>query len=511
MTKAAAALPLEPQSSPDPNEVYAALDLGSNSFHMLVAKIESGKLVIIDRHKENVRLASGLRSDGTLSKPAVKRALESLYRFAERLRPVSINHMRVVGTNTLRAAKNADSFLERAEEILQSPVSIIRGAEEARLIYQAIARDLAPGDKRRLVIDIGGGSTEIIVGDRRPRLLESLYLGCVIYSKRFFVDGKISPQIYKKASLAARTEIQGAVSKFNRRHWDEAIGSSGTIRAIESVLEGMKLNSDHMITLAGLEQLAGSLCKFSEVDQIQLPNLSDERRDVFPGGLVILHALFQELGIEKMHVSSYALREGIIFELAGLEEIRNTRDHTVNRMMEQYNVDQSQAQRVAHFTLSLLEQVRDDIENYERSRQLLNWSMRLHEIGLALSHSGHHKHGAYLLLHSDMPGFSKQEQKLLSFIVLNHRRKLRPLPQTYGFDPDWRLVQIARLACLFCRRRDDSVLPRDLRIKVKNDGIKCWLPSEWLDHNPLSREDLNIEQHYLTSLKLKLDIKEVTQ
>ncbi len=468
-------------------------------------------MVVIDRHRESVRLASGLRSDGTLSKPAIKRALDSLHRFAERLHPAAVTHLRVVGTNTLRAAKNADSFLERAEEILQSPINIIRGAEEARLIYQAIVHDLAPGDKRRLVVDIGGGSTEIIVGNHKPRHLESLYLGCVIYSKRFFIDGKIKPQLYKKATTAARAEIQGAVSKFHHRHWQEAIGSSGTIRAIESVLEGMKLADNHTITLPGLEQLAAKLCQFSQIEDLDLPNLSPDRREVFPGGLAILHALFQELGIEQMHVSSYALREGIIFELAGMDATGNTREQTVERLLDQYYADRAQAQRVAEFALALLLQLKPDIDNYKRSYQLLHWAMRLHEIGLALSHNGHHKHGAYLLLHSDMPGFSKQEQKLLSFIVLNHRRKLRPLPQTYGFDPDWRLVQIARLACLFCRRRDDSVLPNDIRIKLKNDGLKIWLSSAWLNNNPLTREDLNIEQHYLNSLKLKLEIKEVSE
>lgn len=503
-------LPANPDSPSSGAEVYAALDLGSNSFHMLVAKVEAGKLVVLDRHKETVRLASGLRGDGTLAKSTIKRALTALQRFAERLSPVAVTHLSVVGTNTLRAAKNADSFLERAEEILHSPINIISGAEEARLIFLAIGHDFAPGDRRRLVVDIGGGSTEMIVGDREPKRLESVHLGCVVYSERFFGDGKISPQRYKKASLAARAEIQGSVSQFSAKHWDEAIGSSGTIRAIESVLEGLGLAGDHVITADALSQLADKLCQFSQIADINLPNLSEDRREVFTGGMVILHALFSELNIRQMHVSSYALREGLLFELAGLEQQRNTRELTVQRLVTQYHTDDVQAQRVANFAAVMLDQVKSEFDNYPRIKQLLQWALRLHEIGLALSHNGHHKHGAYLLLHSDMPGFSKQEQKLLSFIVLNHRRKLRPLPQTYGFDPDWRLVQIARLACLFCRRREDEVLPHGIKITLKRDGIKIRLPKDWLGNNPLTAEGLNIEQHYLSSLKLRLEVKEVS-
>lgn len=498
-----------PPSQRASSDVYAALDLGSNSFHMLVARVEGGKLVVLDKHKESVRLASGLRSDGTLGKSTIQRALTSLHRFADRLQPMSISSFQVVGTNTLRAAKNADSFLERAEEILQSPINIISGAEEARLIFLGINHDFAPGNRRRLVVDIGGGSTEIIVGGQSPTQLESIHLGCVIYSQRFFDGGKISKQRYEKASLAARTEIQGVVSQFNANQWDEAIGSSGTIKAIEAVLEGLGLAGNHVITADGLDQLAKKLCEFPDVDSINLPNLSEERRAVFPGGTIILHALFLELGIQQMHVSSYALREGLIFELAGLDQSNNTRENTVLNMMQQYRVDIEQANRVATFALMLLEQVKDDVENFRRVKELLQRAMRLHEIGLALSHSGHHKHGAYLLLNSDMPGFSKQEQKLLSFIVLNHRRKLRPLPQTYGFDPDWRLVQVARLANLFCRRRDDDALPDYVHINFKNDGIKIKLNQDWLAANPLIAEDLRIEQHYLNALKLNLEVKEV--
>ncbi len=504
----------EDTSQKTAGKVYASLDLGSNSFHMVVARFETGKLVVIDRHKESVRLASGLRADGTLTKSAVTRALESLYRFAERLSTVAITEFRVVGTNTLRAAKNADSFLERAEEILQSPINIISGAEEARLIFLGVSQDFTPDQNQRLVLDIGGGSTELIVGDHRKQRLQSLHLGCVVYSQRFFSNGKISSKRYRKATLAARAEFQSVVSTFHRDKWHEAVGASGTIRAIEAVLEGMQLNHDHVITRAGIEALAAAVCEFYSVEELCLPNLSDARKQVFAGGLAILHALFMELAIDELHVSSYALREGIIFDLAGVgsdkdRKFGGTRGNTVARLMSQYHVDEQQVKRTIRFANGLLDQVIDQLDQGDRARELMCWALSLHEIGLALSHSGHHKHGAYLLLHSDMPGFSKQEQKQLSFLVLNHRRKLRSVSQTYGFDPDWKLVQIIRLACLFCRRRDAAVLPEKIHIHYKNNDLKLQLDRDWVANNPLSKEDLLIEKQYLQNMKLKLNIKEV--
>lgn len=488
-------------------DIYAALDLGSNSFHLVVARFESGKLIIIDRHKETVRLASGLKPDGTLSKSTVKRALESLHRFSERLAPLHVTNFRVVGTNTLRAARGADSFLERAEDILQSPIEIISGAEEARLIFLGVANDVSPGHKQRLVVDIGGGSTELVVGGRQAEQLESLYMGCVTYSRRFFPEGKITAKAYRKATLAARAEVQSVVTRFAASNWDEAVGSSGTAKAIETVLEGMELSPEHIITRAGLDKLAEALCRFSNSDAIQLPNLSDDRKAVFPGGLAVLHGLFMELGIAAMHVSGYALREGMIFDLAGKDKADGIRAQTVERLMSQYHVDTAQAERVVKLVTSLFDLVSDQFEHSDWLRRILGHALRLHEIGLAISHSSYHKHGAYILLNGEMPGFSKQEQTLMSFLVLNHRRKLRPLPQAYGFDPDWRLVQIVRLACLFCRRRDDSVLPEIPRLKFSGNTLKIWLDQQWLESSPLTAEDLDNEQSYLKSMNLELRIK----
>lgn len=495
------------QNGDNSPEVYAALDLGSNSFHLLVAKFESGKMVVLDRHKENVKLASGLLGDGTLSKSIVNKALDSLHRFAERLNPIDVNQLRVVGTSTLRSANDASSFLERAESILHSPINIISGSEEARLIYLGVANDLSPGKNRRLVIDIGGASTEMVIGRKGAQRLDSLYMGCVTQSLRFFPDGILSNLAYKKAVLWARSEIQGVLNQFRSSEWDEAVGSSGTIRSIEEVLEGLGLNADHMITLEGLDSLAEELCRFDDMSDVKLPNLSEERRYVFPGGLAILHGLFIELGITQMHVSSFALREGVIFDLAGQKANGDLREDTIARLMKQYHVDEDHVRRLVKFAQSLLTQVKDSFEQPADTLRLLRWALSVHEIGLAISHSGFHKHGSYILLNSFMPGFSKQEQKLLGFLVLNQRRKLRPQPQTYGFEPDWRLVQIVRLACLLCRRRDDSVLGPDIRLQFKADTLVISLPENWMQKNPLAGEELQNEQQYLSQLQLRLDIK----
>jgi exopolyphosphatase/guanosine-5'-triphosphate,3'-diphosphate pyrophosphatase len=497
-------------------DLYAALDLGSNSFHLLVARFEGSKLVVVDRHKESVRLAEGLDAKGKLDRATIARALDSLRRFAERLRSTPVSHFRVVGTNTLRVAKNADAFLEQAEEILQSPVHIISGSEEARLIYLGVANDLSPQDHRRLVVDIGGGSTELIVGGDLPEHLESLHIGCVDMTRRYFADGKLSSKSYRQAVLEARGQMQPAVMQFGSGNWDEAVGSSGTVRAVESLLSALDLDREHLLKLDGLEALAQKLCEFKRVEEVDWPDLNDERRRVLPGGLAVLHGVFLELGISQMAISSYSIREGIILDLAGRIHNRDTRADTVRSLMHQYRVDAGQAQRVQDLAVRLLAQSGDyRAADSQRVQQLLSWAASLHEIGLSVAHSGFHKHGAYLLLHSDMPGFSRQEQKLISFLVLNHRRKLRTVPKAYGFQPDWRLVVILRLACLLCRRRDDAAVPENIAIdfhgrrkaSANNGDLRLTLDRAWLDDHPLTAEDLKIEQGYLQGMNIKLEVE----
>jgi len=490
------------------DEVYAALDLGSNSFHLLLARFEGSRLIVIDRYKDMVRLAGGLQDDGSLSQEAMERAWGALEKMAERIRPLPKAYVRVVGTNTLRAARNRDVFLLKAEKILGVPINIISGLEEARLIYLGVAKDFTPEDRTRLVVDIGGGSTELVLGRNKPLKLESLYMGCVSFSRQFFSGGKLSRRSYDRALLAARSEVQGLASQFGGGNWDETVGSSGTIRAIERVLESMGLNQNHVITMAGLEQLAEAVISAKYVELLALPGLDVDRREVFAGGLAVLHGIFAELKITAMHVSVYAIREGIIYDLAGRLHHRDKRVETIERMVDQYHVDRAQVRRVSKLALALLDQVADQLATEPaQARRLLRWAVDLHEIGLSIAHSGYHKHGAYILANSDMPGFSRQEQQLLSFLVLNHRRKPKPEPAAYGFMPDWRLVTLLRLACLVMRRRDATLAPGSIDIGFQGARCRMKLPAGWLDQHPLTREDLLQERHLLAGVGIELMVQ----
>jgi exopolyphosphatase/guanosine-5'-triphosphate,3'-diphosphate pyrophosphatase len=489
------------------DEVYAALDLGSNSFHLLLARFDGARLVVIDRYKDTVQLAAGLQDDGMLSDAAMVRGLLALEKMAERIQPLPRAYVRVVGTNTLRVAKNRDVFLAQAEKILGVPINIISGLEEARLIYLGVAKDFTPEDRTRLVVDIGGGSTELVLGRNKPIKLESLYMGCVSFNRQFFPFGKLSRRSYDKALLAARSEVQGLVSQFGAGNWDEAVGSSGTIRAIERVLNGLGFDQNHVITLAGLERLAAEVIDAKYIELLDLPGLDAERRTVFPGGLAVLHGIFSELQITAMHVSLYAIREGIIYDLAGRLHHRDKRVETIERMMDQYRVDRAQTRRVGALALALLEQTAPQLATeVGQARRLLRWAVDLHEIGLSIAHSGYHKHGGYILANSDMPGFSRQEQQLLSFLVLNHRRKLKPEPAAYGFVPDWRLVVLLRLACLFLRRRDAALAPGDVGIGFQNGRCRLWLPCGWLEQYPLTREALLQERQLLLAVGIELTV-----
>lgn len=495
-----------PDSLDNSPPIYAALDLGSNSFHMIIARCDNGRLEVLDRYKEMVRLASGLQEDGSLSEEAINRALESLSRFAERIRSTPYADARVVGTNTLRAATNSDQFLEKAEALLGTSIHIISGIEEARLIYRGVAADLAP-ESRRLVIDIGGGSTELILGTQHPIALESLEMGCVSYSRQFFVGGKLNKKRYREALAAARIEAQQHVTTFGAHNWSEAIGSSGTIRAVESMLEEQGLADDHSITPEGLEALSKLVLNSSSVTDLKLGGLAEDRREVIVGGLAVLHGLFLEFGIRQMHVSNFAVREGLILDLADRGQHHDLRADTIRQMMQRYHVDTGQVQRVQTIADYLMEQNRDYFgDQYRRSIRRLTSAIQMHEIGLAIAHGGYHKHGAYLLENSDMPGFSKQEQKHLSFLVLNQRRKLNSMAKTYGFTPNWNLVMILRLACLFCRRRDDNCLPEGMRLVIDDQRAILQLQKKWVNRHPLTMEMLKKEQKYLGQQNYILEI-----
>lgn len=487
--------------------VCAVLDLGSNSFHLLIGRLSGGRLVTLDRRKDMVRLAQGLQGDGYLAEPVMTRALDSLAVFSQQLRNIPRANVRVVGTNTLRAASNADVFLERAEKIIGVPIDVISGQEEGRLIFLGVAKGHASNAIRRLVVDIGGGSTEFIVGRRKAKRVESLFIGCVSMSEKFFPARRFTGEGYRRALTLARAEIQHLADGYGATRWDEAVGTSGTIRYVEAVIDRLT-PCDHLITREGIERVVDHLSRSKRPDAMQSLGLSPERVPVFPGGLAILHAAFIELGIERMHVSDYALKEGVLYELADQGEHEDTRRQTMDYLTKQFSIDRRQAARVERLAKSLLPQVAPKLGvEREFAQQVLVAAARLHELGLAISHSGYHKHGAYVLENADMPGFSRREQKMLSFLVLNHRRKLRaPEVSSYSFRADWALVLVLRLATLFNRMRIDQRMPA-IRLAPARKGWTIELPANWLRKHPLVEEDLRAENEFLAAIGSGLNVK----
>jgi len=366
-------------------ELIAAVDLGSNSFRLQVGRIVANQIYPLDGLKESVRLAAGLTADKRLDAAAQHRGLEALSRFAERLRGFDQGAVRAVATNTLRVAKNASQFLEKAEAALGFPIEVIAGREEARLIYLGVAHTLANPQTRQLVVDIGGGSTEFVIGQNiDPIQLESLYMGCVSYSLRFFPEGRVDKRSFKEAELAARRELQTIVHAYRETGWDEAIGSSGTAKAIVDLLE---LNgfSDHGLTREGLEKLRNELLHVGDASRLKLQGLRADRIPVLPGGLAIMSAIFKEFGLERMAFSEGALRLGVLYDQLGRYHHDDLRETTVNRFMQRYEVDRRQAARVAHTALGLLNQMVPESQTAGHpDAQFLVWAARLHEIGISV-------------------------------------------------------------------------------------------------------------------------------
>lgn len=493
------------------HDLYAALDLGSNSFHLLVARFQDGKLHIVDRYKDMLRLAAGLDADNVLSHSAQETALRSLEKMANRLEGVPKNQIRVVGTNTLRIAENASEFMRLAEATLGVAINIISGTEEARLVYLGTTKDFTPNENRRLVIDIGGGSTEVVCGNQEPQFLESLEIGCVSTSKQYFNNNEISSKRFNKAQKAARQHIAPYVTQFSKQ-WDEAVGASGTIRSIGAIVEAMQLGDAGYITADNMEEIKALLLSVNKTESLQIPGLSDERRDVFPGGFAVLYGLFQELGITAMHVSNYAVREGVIYDLVGrISQHHDKREQTIQQLIKQYHIDSGHGDRIATLCLQWLPNItKYCLTPTEEAESLIRWAAQLHELGIAIAHGAYHKHGAYVLSNADMPGFSRQEQARLSFLVLNHRRKPKPatvLP--YGVEADWLLVGALRIACVCYRRRQASPLHEVVQLKAKNpQSLQLSVDADWLEANPLTAADLEDEIDFLRKgANIKLSIR----
>jgi exopolyphosphatase/guanosine-5'-triphosphate,3'-diphosphate pyrophosphatase len=417
--------------------------------------------------------------------------------------------VRIVGTNALREARNRGEFIRRAEGILGHPVEVISGREEARLIYLGVSHTLADTPGKRLVADIGGGSTEFIIGQRfEPLLRESLQMGCVSYTQRYFKDGKITPARYAQAYTAARLEIMGIENALHRIGWDEAIGSSGTVRAIGLALKANGQGSGE-VNAEGLAWLKRKLFKLGDIEKIDFDGIKPDRRSIFPAGLAILEAIFDALSLQRMDHCEGALREGVLYDLLGRHHHEDVRERTLSSLMDRYHVDLDQAERVERKALHALEQVAAawDLDD-EMWRDLLSWAAKVHEIGLDIAHYHYHKHGAYLIEHSDLSGFSREDQQMLALLVRGHRRNI-PKDKFADFgengDKLIRLCVLLRFAILFHHIRGTQEMPQ-VMLQAAGNHLDVVFPDGWLENNQLTQADFEQEAQWLARVGIILSV-----
>ncbi len=482
----------------------AAVDLGSNSFRLEIGRMEHGQFYRTEYLKETVRQGNGLDEERNLTPQAMQRGWDCLARFGERLAGFDGGEVRAVATQTLREAHNREDFLGRAVEVLGFPIDVISGREEARLIYQGVTQALPQGNERRLVIDIGGRSTEMILGQGfEPKTMESYRVGSVAWSTRYFSDNQFSKNAFQMAEIAAKAVLDEALNAYRRDSWDVAYGSAGTVGAVGDVLGAAGWPTGH-VTRAGLDWLLDKLLSAQSADRLRLPGMKDDRRSVIGGGLSILRAIFDLLQIDQMQQASGGLRHGLLFDLMGNEsEETDVRTQSVQRLAAKFSTDTVHGLRVAKVAQHLLVQLQstvatptstDDLVN-ERLNRKLSWAAQLHEVGSRISHSDYHKHGAYILDNSDAMGFAAAELHKLSQLVLGHRGKLRKLEMDFEDDLFIQQLLALRLAVILCHARRDPdlngfVLTRE-RDKI-NSFTVAYRP-EWAQAFPQSAHLLREE------------------
>lgn len=489
------------------NNTYAAIDLGSNSFHMMVARENDNQLVVIDKMKDMVQLAAGLSDDRILSDDAIDRGISCLEKFGQRIHELPSHNIRAVGTNTLRQARNGALFLGRAREALGHNIEIIAGREEARLIYIGVANSMFNDSDNRLVVDIGGGSTELIIGKGfDPKLTESLYMGCVNMTQRFFPDGDISAKKMRKAVMFARQELESTETLYKNEGWQQAIGSSGSAIALHNVVTGQGW-SESGITRDSLEQLMQELARVGHINALDFNGLSERRTPIFVGGAMIMYAIFEALEINRMDISQGALREGLVHDLIGRTHNQDIRDRTVENMLVQARVDKDYVTRVNETANIIHKKLKHDWNLSKQDLKIISWAISLFPIGLHVAHSQYQKHGEYLVKHSDMPGFSRQEQALLATLIRYHRRKFWTDGSKLNIDEPLekvlRLCIIVRLSILLNRSRSQTPLP-EFEVTQEDSTIYLKFPENWLAEKPLTEADLNTEADYLKTVGIKL-------
>ena len=492
---------------------FAAVDLGSNSFHMVIARVVDGAMQIIGRLKQRVHLADGLDSNNMLSEEAMERGLACLSLFAERLQGFDPSSVCIVGTHTLRQALNAPEFLKRAEKVIPYPIEIIAGNEEARLIFMGVEHT-QPEKGRKLVIDIGGGSTELVIGeDFEPKLVESRRMGCVSFAQLYFAGGTINAENFQRARVAATQKLETLAWQFRIQGWDVALGASGSIKAAHEVLlaSGEK---DGIITPERLKKLVAEVVKFKNFDELNLPGLSDERKAVFVPGLAILCGVFDALAINELRLSDGALREGVLYEMEGRFRHQDIRSRTAQSLANQYNIDREQARRVLETTMHMYDQWQAQNPKLINPQlaALLKWAAMLHEVGLNINHSGMHRHSAYILQNSDLPGYNQEQQLMMATLVRYHRKaiKLDDLPRFTLFKKKHYLplIQLLRLGVLLNNQRQATTTPPTLRLTTDDNHWTLSFPHDWFSQNALVLFDLEREQEYweaVTGWRLKVE------
>ena len=500
--------PANRSAAPRDGDMLAALDLGSNSFHMVVAQRVLGQLRVVDRLRETVRMAEGLDGFGGISADAQERALACLSRFGQRIADIPPAHVRAVATNTVRQLRAPGNFLVPAEAALGHAIEVVSGREEARLVYLGVAHAQPPKDGQlRLVIDIGGGSTECIIGrGMEPLERESLQAGCIASTRRFFPNGKLSRKKWKDALTEITAEFQQFASTYRSLGWDEAIGSSGTNKAIGEICAALKLTKG-AVTAEALPLVRERLLQADRIEDIDLPGLSADRRPIIAGGVLVLEAVFAALGLQRMQVSKGALREGVLYDLLGRGGADDPREVSVDAAMRRYGIDTAQAARVEATALRLFDQVAKDWALDADDRRMLSRAARLHEVGLAIAHSGYHVHGAYILEHSDIAGFSQQDQRVLAALIRTHRRGIPK--SAFELIPDRLLANtrhvaaLLRLAVLLHRAHETDEMPV-LRLRADGERLQLTLDERWLRARPLLRADLAGEPDDMLGLGVTL-------
>ena len=475
--------------------LLAAIDLGSNSFRLEIGRLDHGQMQRAEYLKETVRQGNGLDSERNLSVDAMERGWACLARFSERLSNFDASHVRAVATQTMREARNRDVFLTKGQHILGFPIEVVSGHEEARLIYVGVSHLLAQSDERRLVLDIGGRSTELILGrGYQAGKAESYRLGSVAWSMRYFSDGQLSAAAFSRAEIAAKAVLDEATSDYANGSWDTGYGSSGTVGAVAEILQsaGFRPNA---IERDGLDWLLQQLLQAKHVDHLKMEGLKDDRRAVIAGGLTILRALFDLLGLETLYAAQGALRHGLLFDLVEREDGSvDVRQETVDRLAEKFSVDAQQSTRVRDTVAHLLSHVKstDDAMPTARLLRKTLWAAQLHEIGIKISHSDYHKHGAYILDNAEAAGFAQNELHRLSLLVLGQRGKLKKLASALNEKNFCIQVLALRLAVIFCHARKNPVL-KGVSLEAGALGVVLKLPAVWMDAHPQSIHLLNEE------------------